>query len=114
MDEEKAKWFCPECNGVPAETVGGNFRVISTDDWNFRVLETRAALERRKFVEDALLKYGPMIGLALVVVLFIITIYFSYNYIKDVAGMSCKAMTTPTQPATVPQILPGATNLLKP
>jgi len=79
-EEERILW-CPKCNKIPEETIGGKFKIIDTDDWNFRVQEHRATMERRKGLQDFLAKYGPLIGLAFVVVLFIIAIYFSYEFL---------------------------------
>ena len=80
------------------------FRIIDQDDWNFKVIEFRATMERRKAMKDFLQTWGPMIGLAVVCVTIIVTLYFSYQMFQDVAAKAastCNAYMAaqPTTPA---------------
>ena len=106
--------YCDQCRGTPQKTTGGRFRIIDADDMNFKLLEFRATMERRKAVEDFIQKYGAVIGLALVVVLALVIAYFGYDYLdrqlsKQVAACdiwnSHKSETTETKsPTPIPVI----------
>lgn len=88
-DDVEKVYYCPKCNKIAKDPIGGRFRIIQTDDWNFKVLENRATIERRQSKMDRLMQFAPLIGLGLVTILFIITAYFSYNYMKEIAGIAC-------------------------
>lgn len=118
-DDAIKNYFCPKCKKIKSvdETNGGTFRIVDQDDWNFKVLEFRATMERRKKKEEFLMKYGPLIGLALVVVLAIVIAYFGYEFLdkqlsKQVAACQIwKPQNTPE--ATAPQnTIPIINNLM--
>lgn len=104
--------YCDQCKGEPKKTLGGRFKIIDADDMNFKLLEFRATMERRKAIEDAITKYAPLIGLALIVVFGMIVAYFGYDYLdrqlsKQVAACqqwnpSAEANPTPTQSNGMP------------
>ena len=88
----------------------GKFRIIDTDDWNFKVLEFRATQDRRKEKLNFIQTYGPMIGLLIVCITIIATCAISYNMIRDVIAtiprekIATDASVTQTQVAEVPVI----------
>ena len=111
--------YCDKCKKTPKEVMGGKFKIIDTDDMNWKVLEFRATMERRKNKEEAFAKYGPLIGLALVVLLGIMIAYFGYEFLdnqlsKQVAACTelyTKKMATEAAKPTTPTI-PIISNLM--
>lgn len=123
MSDELSKgFFCPHCREVKEEVIGGKLRVVDTDDMNFMVLEHRATQERRKALQDFIAKYGPIIGLALVIVFGIVMAYFGFEFLdkqmsKQVAAcqqfaMNDAATNTPKEASSNP--IPVVGNLLLP
>lgn len=74
----------------------GKFRVIDVDDWDFKCLEMRARIIQQKEIQELLMRYAPFIGLFLVAGMFTLTIYFGFNYFKDVGGRLCAAAINST------------------
>ena len=117
VKEKEEICYCPRCNEIKAKDriIGGKFRIIDSSDWAWKVLENRATAERRKGAMDFISKYGPIIGLALVSVVFMIVVYFSYNYLSDIAG-KCFAQAPgaiDATKATAPNV-PVIGNLINP
>jgi len=92
----------------------GKFRVVDSDDWNFKVIENRATMERRMSKMDRLMQFAPLIGLGLVTVLFIVVSYFSYNYMKEIVGSCGTVAAQKITEASTATAVKSPLDLLKP
>jgi len=67
---------------------GKNFEIIDVDDWNFKVIENRATMERRKAMKKFLETYLPVIVIIVCGIIFVVVAAMSYGAMKDMIAQS--------------------------
>lgn len=82
-------------------------KLIDYDDWNWKTVEYRNTNDKRQSTKDWMDKWLPVISLALVGFIVLITLYFSYGLIKDEAAQCIAARGQPQQVQVIPQVQQG-------